>query len=82
MGANSAGQINRSNGRITLVLCRRTLALAADVELLELNRLSPIADRIHSSCQNAVKADTTNRGIMLRHNPWSTAREASGAPEP
>jgi hypothetical protein len=53
---------------------------AVDAALWELNRLSPVIGRIHSSCQNDEKVKTANQDATLRHNSRSVAREASAAP--
>jgi hypothetical protein len=53
---------------------------AADAVLWDLNRLSLVIDRIHSSCQNEAKTNRASHSIPLRHDGWSVAREASAAP--
>jgi hypothetical protein len=56
---------------------RKTLAFAA---LWDLNRLSPVIDRIHGSCQNETKTNKIIQDAALRHDSRSVARVASAAP--
>ena len=60
---------------------RKPLAFAADAGLWELNRLSPVVDRIYDSCRNGAKVKKANKNenAGLKHDSRSLARVASAA---